>query len=186
MLVKVIETFKKLSGEVVKAGDVLEVSPEKVSGLIERGRVRLLPPSPASPEAPSCPDQGSGQATLPGEGENAENGKPAAFPAKNSLPSDGGALSMKAITPPLAPGDPVRWKSPLFGLLEAPLISHDFDSFTLIHPMTGEAVTLPNEWLVSLEERAAILEYDAGIPRGEADAQAKQEFFGLFRKGGKP
>ncbi len=82
--------------------------------------------------------------------------------------------------------DLVSWKSPIFGLLEAPVLSRDFESFSLIHPLSGEIVTLPNEWLASLDERSAILEHDAGIPRKEADDQAKREFFGLFRKGGKP
>ena len=54
----------------------------------------------------------------------------------------------------------------------------------MIHPLTGETVTLPNEWLVSPDERAAIIEFDGGHPREEADDQAKREFFGLFRKGG--
>ena len=69
MLVKAIETFKKLSGEVVKPGDVLDLPPEKVAGLIERGRVRPLPPEIASPDAPSCPDSGSGEPHLPGGDE---------------------------------------------------------------------------------------------------------------------
>ena len=78
----------------------------------------------------------------------------------------------------------VTWESPIFGRLEAPLIDHDADSFSLIHPLTGEAVTLPKEWLVSMDERSAILEYQAHLPREEADTQARREFFGLFRKGG--
>lgn len=80
----------------------------------------------------------------------------------------------------------VAWESPIFGWLEAPLIDRDADSFTLTHPLTGEAVRLPNEWLVPMEERSAILEHDGGLPRYEADAQAKREFFGLFRRGGTP
>ena len=80
----------------------------------------------------------------------------------------------------------VAWESPIFGRLEAPLIDRDADSFTLTHPLTGEAVRLPNEWLVSMEERSAILEHDGGLPRYEADDQAKREFFGLFRRGGTP
>lgn len=34
---------------------------------------------------------------------------------------------------------------------------------------------LPIEWRVEYEERAAILEYDGGLNRDEADAQALQE-----------
>lgn len=80
----------------------------------------------------------------------------------------------------------VAWESPIFGRLEAPLLDQDADSFTLTHPLTGEAVRLSNEWLVSMEERSAILEHDGGLPRYEADDQAKREFFGLFRRGGTP
>ncbi len=79
----------------------------------------------------------------------------------------------------------LAWNSPLFGRLEAgPVLEMDETTFSLIHPLTGERVTLSREWLTSLDERAAIMEYDGGISRGEADKQAKIEFFGLFRKGG--
>lgn len=80
--------------------------------------------------------------------------------------------------------DRVTWNSPLFGPLEAPLLEKGPTHFRLIHPLTGETVTLPNEWLVSLDERSAILEYDGSLPGEDADAQARREFFGLFRKGG--
>lgn len=80
----------------------------------------------------------------------------------------------------------VRWDSPLFGCLEGPVLEMGETTFTLVHPLTGERVTLPNDWLVSMEERSAILEYDGGLPREEADKQARTEFFGLFRKGKKP
>ena len=79
----------------------------------------------------------------------------------------------------------LAWNSPLFGRLEAgPVLEQGPDTFTLRHPLTQEIVELPNEWLVSLDERSAILEYDAGLPREEADRVARIEFFGLFRKGG--
>ena len=158
MLVKAIETFKKLSGEVVKPGDVLDLPPEKVAGLIERGRVRPLPPEIASPDAPSCPDSGSDRLPLSGEGETG---------LKTANPGQSGT---------------VTWDSPLFGRLEAPLLEKGPETFTLRHPLTGEAVTLPNEWLVSMDERAAILEFDGNLPREEADSQAKTEFFGMFGK----
>ena len=164
MLVKAIETFKKLSGEVVTPGDVLDLPSEKVSGLIERGRVRPIPPTSepetASPDIPSCPGQVPGQSTQPGRGE----------------------AGLKRASP--GQFDTVSWDSPIFGILEAPILSRDFASFTLLHPLTGEVVTLSNEWLISMEERAAILEFDGGFPCEEADSQAKREFFGLFRKGG--
>ena len=162
MLVKAIETFKKLSGEVVKQGDVLDLPPEKVSGLIERGRVRPIPPTgepeTASPDIPSCPDQAPGQATQSG----------------------GGETGLKTADP--GQFDTVAWDSPLFGRLEAPVMEQGPENFTLRHPLTGEVVTLPNEWLVSMDERAAILEFDGNLPREEADSQAKTEFFGMFGK----
>jgi len=34
---------------------------------------------------------------------------------------------------------------------------------------------LPPDWRVEFEERAAILEYDGGLPRWQADEQALQE-----------
>ena len=79
----------------------------------------------------------------------------------------------------------VSWESPLFGRLEAgPVLEQGPDTFILRHPLTQEIVELPNEWLASLDERSAIMEYDAGLPREESDKQAKIEFFQLFRKGG--
>ena len=166
MLVKAIETFKKLSGEVVTPGDILDLPPEKASGLIARGRVCPIPPASepetASPDIPSRPDQAPGQATPPGREEAG---------LKTANPGHSAA---------------VTWNSPIFGILEAPILSRDFASFTLLHPLTGEVVTLPNEWLASLEERSAIIEHDGHASREEADRQAKMEFFGLFRKGGKP
>jgi hypothetical protein len=63
------------------------------------------------------------------------------------------------------------------------LIDRDADSFTLTHPLTGEAVRLPNEWLVSMEERSAILEHDGGFSKKEADDRAAAEFLRLFGKG---
>jgi len=83
-------------------------------------------------------------------------------------------------------GEPVRFNSPLFGELEGIILEQGPDSFTLRHPLTQEIVKLPNEWRISLDERSAILEFDAGLPREEADREARKEFFGLFRKGGKP
>ena len=81
-------------------------------------------------------------------------------------------------------GEIVRFNSPVFGELEGIVLERGDDTFTLRHPLTGETVTLPNEWLVSLEERSAIIEHDGGLPREEADARAQAEFYALFRKGG--
>ncbi len=76
----------------------------------------------------------------------------------------------------------VRFNSPVFGELEGIVLERGEDTFSLTHPLTGEVVTLRNEWLVSMEERSAIIEYDGGLTRGEADEQAKREFFRLFWK----
>lgn len=81
-------------------------------------------------------------------------------------------------------GETVQFDSPLFGRLEGIILEQGPDTFTLRHPLTQEIVKLPNEWLVSLDERAAILEFDGGLPREEADKEARIEFFQLFRKGG--
>lgn len=80
-------------------------------------------------------------------------------------------------------GERICFNSPIFGELKGIVLERGEDTFTLRHPLTGEVVTLPNEWLVSLEERAAILEYQAGFSRKEADREARRQFFGLFRKG---
>lgn len=77
----------------------------------------------------------------------------------------------------------VRFDSPLFGELEGIILEMEEKTFRLIHPLTGEVVSLSNEWLISMEERAAILEYQAHLPRKEADDRARKEFFRLFRRG---
>ena len=141
---------------VLEAGTRLDLPEQKALKLIGLGYARGVP----SPDAPSHPDQGSGQATLP---EAYETGQETANGEESGL---------------------VAWNSPVFGLLEAPVLSRDFETFTLIHPLTGEAVTLPNEWLVSMDERSAIIEEGAKLSREEADSQAKREFFGMFRKKG--
>ena len=97
--------------------------------------------------------------------------------------SGGGETGLKTASP--GQSDAVTWDSPLFGILEAPLIEMGQATFRLIHPLTHEEVVFPNEWLVSLDERSAIIEEGAGLKREEADDQAKREFFGLFKKGGK-
>lgn len=162
MLVEAIEPFKRLSGEIVNPGDVLDVPPEKIDGLIARGRVRPLPmsiePEAASQDAHPSPEHVPGHPTLPGASGTC---------LKTQNPGHSGN---------------VAWESPLFGRLEAPVLEMGPTHFRLVHPLTGETVTLLNEWLVPMDERSAILEYDAGLPREEADDQAKREFFGLFRK----
>ncbi len=115
-----------------------------------------------SPDTPPSPDQASGQPMTPEAGED----------------------GLKTQNPGQSDPQIVRWKSPLFGELEAPILSRGTHFFSLEHPLTGEVVRIPNEWLVSLDERSAILEYDGGLPREEADRRARIEFFGLFREGG--
>jgi len=79
----------------------------------------------------------------------------------------------------------VDWESPAFGRLSGgPVLEMSETTFTLIHPLTGEKVTLSKEWLMTLDERAAILEYDAGLSREEADRKARGMLFNQFRKGG--
>ncbi len=80
-------------------------------------------------------------------------------------------------------GSIVRWDSPVFGPLEAPLLEKGPTHFRLIHPLTGETVVLPNDWLISLEERGAIVEFDGGLPLEEANRQARRDIFNLFKKG---
>lgn len=78
----------------------------------------------------------------------------------------------------------VDWESPLFGKLSGgPVLEMTETTFSLIHPLTGEKVTLSREWLISMEERSAIIEHDGGLAREGADKQARIEFFGLFKKG---
>ncbi len=81
----------------------------------------------------------------------------------------------------------VSWNSPIFGELSGgPVLEMGETTFTLKHPLTGEIVNLSKKWLVSMDERSSILEFDGGLPRESADRAARIEFFGLFREGGKP
>ncbi|WP_053764920.1 hypothetical protein [Leptospirillum ferriphilum] len=84
-----------------------------------------------------------------------------------------------------AEGSIARWGSPVFGKLSAPLLELREKTFVLRHPITNEVVELSRDWLVSLYERSAILEYDGSLPREEADRQARRDIFNLFRKGEK-
>ena len=80
----------------------------------------------------------------------------------------------------------VDWESPVFGKLSGgPVLEMSETTFTLIHPLTGERVTLSKEWLITMDERSAILEYEAGLPREEADRKARGMLFNQFREGGK-
>ena len=75
MLVEIVETFRKLSdGSLLHPGEILDIPQEKALRLIEKGRARPLP-SGATGDAPSCPDEGSSEATLP-------RGDEAPFPAR--------------------------------------------------------------------------------------------------------
>lgn len=90
----------------------------------------------------------------------------------------------KAEQTALEEGDIATWESPLFGKLSGgPVLETTETTFSLIHPLTGERVTLSKEWLISLDERAAILEYDAGLSREEADRKARGMIFNEFRWG---
>ena len=113
----------------------------------------------------------TGQEYLPGDRVDAE-------PEKLFRWSEQGLVRLVA-----SPGEMVRWNSPIFGKLSAPVLEMKEKTFVLRHPLTDEIVELSREWLASLEERAAIIEFDDSKPREEADAQARREFFGLFRKG---
>jgi len=84
----------------------------------------------------------------------------------------------------LEEGDIATWESPLFGKLSGgPVLELTETTFTLIHPLTGEKVTLSREWLVTMDERSAILEYEAGLSREEADRKARGMIFNQFRGG---
>ncbi|MHB1934823.1 MAG: hypothetical protein ACYCR5_10690 [Leptospirillum sp.] len=83
--------------------------------------------------------------------------------------------------------DHVDRESVLFGKLTGgPVLEMSETTFTLIHPLTGERVTLSKEWLVTMDERSAILEYEARLAREEADRKARGMLFNQFREGGKP
>ncbi len=156
----------KSTGQEYLPGDVVDAEPGKLLQWSEKGLVRIVMVEPASPVNPPSPDQASGQPMTPNAGEDG---------LKTQNPWQSG--------PAL---ETVRWTSPLFGELEAPVLARGTHFFSLEHPLTGEVVRIPNEWEVSMEERSAILEYDGGLPREEADRRARIEFFGLFREGGNP
>ena len=71
----IIEDFTTKTGKILKIGDVIESEDGGIIlRLIEKGRARPLP-SGATGDAPSCPDEGSSEATLP-------RGDEAPFPAR--------------------------------------------------------------------------------------------------------
>ncbi len=153
------------SGLIVQAdGDRLIISPkskltDEIRKYVKDHKQEIMDELRRPQVPPSHSETGSGQPTLPGEGETT-------LKTQNQGQSD------------RATGD-----SPLFGRLEAPILSQDCDSFTLTHPLSGEIVTLLSEWLISLEERSAILEHDGGFSKKEADDRAAAEFLRLFGKG---
>ena len=70
MKCEVIQAFRTKTGKVFNVGTVFDTEDFRiVNRLVEKGRVRPLPPEIASPDAPSCPDSGSGEAPLPRGGE---------------------------------------------------------------------------------------------------------------------
>ena len=52
---------------------------------------------------------------------------------------------------------------------------------SLAPPALKSPEDLPAEWRVEYEERAAIVEYDGGLSRDEADSQALQEIEGRIK-----
>jgi hypothetical protein len=56
-------------------------------------------------------------------------------------------------------------------------------------PSSGAAtipVGLPAEWQLAWDERAAIMEYDGGLPRVEAEAWALAEIIKVMNRAGHP
>ena len=53
-------------------------------------------------------------------------------------------------------------------------------------PALTDIDELPIEWRVDYEERAAILEYDGGLSRKEADTQALREILHRMARGKQP
>jgi hypothetical protein len=54
-------------------------------------------------------------------------------------------------------------------------------------PAPGEGIgpdDLPGDWRVEWEERAAIREYDGGLPRERAEAMALDDVIALMRRAG--
>src|SRR5262249_32846507 len=49
------------------------------------------------------------------------------------------------------------------------LIRHKAEIIKLLRP--SEAVWSPDDWRLFFEERAAVAEFDGGLPRGDAEAQ---------------
>jgi hypothetical protein len=47
-----------------------------------------------------------------------------------------------------------------------------------VRPLPGSPTDLPMDWRIDWEERAAILEYDGGLSRKEADRRAFNEILG--------
>jgi len=93
------------------------------------------------------------------------------------------ARGLVRIKPDQALPERVDWESPVFGRLSGgPVLEMGETTFTLIHPLTGEKVTLSREWLVTMEERSAIMKNDAGLPREEADRKARGMLFNQVRK----
>ena len=115
----------------------------------------------------------TGKTFLPGDTIEAE-------PEKLKILESRGRVRIK---PDQALPERVIWESPVFGRLSGgPVLEMTETTFTLVHPLTGEKVTLSREWLVTREERSAIMKNDAGLPREEADRKAWGMFLNQFRK----
>lgn len=81
-----------------------------------------------------------------------------------SLARDGASLAIEATEPPPAP---------LLALVQA-------HKPALLHELQTPATWTPADWRAHFHERAAVLEYDAGLSRAIAEEEALQACFQLW------
>ena len=75
----------------------------------------------------------------------------------------------------------------LEGLFRHPGGAPDLEDGMVAEPRTDRAVTivdLPAEWHLLWDERAAIMEYDGGMPRERAEALALGDILDQMRRAG--
>ncbi len=165
MLVEAIEPFKRLSGEIVNPGDVLDVPPEKIDGLIARGRVRPLPMS-IEPEAASqnihlSPDPAPGHPTLPEASETCLKTQNPGI----SIVRCGNCRHFipDSINPPAGIGDceAGAWQPRQNMPLQYPMAPRRCETY---------------------EERAAIKEFCGNMDRVTAEREAEEEACELFER----
>lgn len=63
--------------------------------------------------------------------------------------------------------------APLLALVQA-------NKAALVHTLRTPAAWSPADWVAHFHERAAVLEYDAGLPRAVAEEEALQACFQLW------